>query len=201
MSFSRSLLVGLFILLSSSNVLAQEVEEDSHIAVENPAELSHLDANTIYDKLKDQLAEMYALANLVEIEDYQKWTRSNSAPYISATHGQRFVNNYVNEAGKSYNSLKKGSVFPLGTVLAKDSITVTDDGKQFMGAMFVMEKLAAGRNPETADWRYIMVLPDGTLYGDTMGDDPKQMRYCHTCHKVKSDQDYVFGVPEDYRDN
>ena len=37
-------------------------------------------------------------------------------------------------------------------------MTVTDEGKIYPGAMFVMEKLAQGANPETADWRYIMVL-------------------------------------------
>ena len=95
--------------------------------LENPAELSQAQANAIYDELKARLDALYAPANLNLIKEYQSWKRYNSAPYISATHGQRYVNNFVNDIGKDYGKLKSGEVYPAGTVIAKDSITVTEE--------------------------------------------------------------------------
>ena len=196
----RVFLIGAVIagLLSGASS-AQETGETAHVPLENPAELSQAQANAIYDELKARLDALYAPANLELIKEYQSWKRYNSAPYISATHGQRYVNNFVNDIGKDYGKLKSGEVYPAGTVIAKDSITVTDDGKQFPGAMFVMEKLAAGTSPATADWRYVMVIPDGSIFGDTVGSEPELVEYCHVCHEAVADNDYVFYIPEDYR--
>ena len=144
------------------------------------------------------MASSYALSRLSAIENYQSWKRYNSAPYLSATHGQRFVNNFANEPAKNYGKLQKGEKYPAGSVFAKDSVTITEEGKVFPGAMFVMEKLAAGSQPETGDWRYIMVLPDGTQYGDTTGEEAPQVKYCHACHAAKADQDFVFFIPDQY---
>lgn len=178
---------------------AQDDGESSHVTIENPADLSQSEANKIYDELRKRMADSFALADLAEIDDYQSWTRYNSAPYLSATHGQRFVNNFANSIGSDYGKLGKGEEYPEGTVFAKDSMTVIDDDRIYPGAMFVMEKLAEGAHPSTSDWRYVMVLPDGTTFGDTTGNKPKLVRYCHACHVSKSSDDFVFFVPEDFQ--
>lgn len=188
-----------FSLVSIGSAQAQQTLGESHIAVQNPAELSKDEANAIYDKLKEMMASGYGISQMALVENYQSWARYNSAPYLSATHGQRFVNNYANEAGKAYGSLKEGEKLPQGTVLAKDSITVKDDGKFYPGALFLMEKLGAGASPETADWRYVVINPDGSLAGDTTGDGPELVKYCHDCHVGVAEMDYIFYVPEDYR--
>lgn len=191
----------LFAILASTPVKADGHGEAAHIAVENPAELSPADAEKIYAGLKQSMAENYALSRMDLVDNYLSWKRYNSAPYLSATHGQRFVSNYANDAGSAYGALKDGERYPVGTVLAKDSITVTDEGKTFPGALFVMEKLAAGASPDTADWRYVMIIPDGSLYGDTQGDETEQVQYCHSCHKAKAKQDFVFFIPDAFRSN
>ena len=178
---------------------AQDDTETSHISVDNPAELSQAEANEIYDELRKRMGESFALAELEAIDEYQSWTRYNSAPYLSATHGRRFVNNFANSIASDYGKLAKGEKYPEGSVFAKDSMTVIDDNQIYPGAMFVMEKLAEGTSPETADWRYVMVLPDGSTLGDTTGNNPKQVRYCHACHVQKASDDFVFFVPDDYR--
>ncbi len=195
----RPIGVALIALSASTGSLAQEDAETAHIAVENPADLSHEQTNRIYDGLKELLVQRYAPAKMELIDGYQAWKRYNSAPYLSATHGQRFVNNYANQLGAGYGRLERGETYPPGTVFAKDTITVTDQGKTFPGAMFVMEKLAKGTNPQTADWRYVMVIPDGSVFGDTTGDEPELVEYCHTCHEAKADDGYVFYVPKQYR--
>ncbi len=183
------------LLVAGAN--AQE-EPGAHLAIEDPAILKTDEINAVYDKLKERMAGGYALSKLPEIKNYQSWRLYNSEPYISATHGQRYVNNYANKLVTNYGRLKKDEGYPVGAVFAKDTITVTSERKTYPGAMFVMEKLAPGTNPDTADWRYIMVLPDGSMLGDTTGDEPEAVEYCHDCHIQKSQEDYVFYVPEEY---
>ncbi len=179
--------------------IAQETVESGHIAVETPATLSPDEANQIYDELRKRMSTGYAIAGLPIIKDYQFWKRYNSSPYLSATHGQRFVNNFANTKASTYGKLKSGEVYPEGTVFAKDTVTVTSENKIFPGAIFIMEKLAKDANPETADWRYVTVLPDGTLFGDTTGAEPELAQYCHACHQAKAKEDYVFYVPEEFQ--
>lgn len=197
----HAFLLLLFAALASGPVNAEGDGEAAHIAVENPADLSPEGAEEIYATLKASMGDNYALSRMALIDNYLSWKRFNSAPYLSATHGQRFVNNYANVTGSAYGALKDGERYPAGTVLAKDSITVTDEGKTFPGALFVMEKLATGTSPDTADWRYVMIIPDGSLYGDTQGDETEQVQYCHTCHEAKAEQDYVFFIPEAFQIN
>ena len=178
---------------------AQDKNSSGHIEVREPADLTPNEANQIYEKLKQDLAQRYAVSGLKLIDGYQSWKRYNSSPYVSATHGQRYVNSYANATGRQYGQLKPGERYPVGTVFAKDSITVTASGSSFPTALFVMEKLAQGTNKSTADWRYLMILPDGSIFGDTLGEEPEQVSYCHACHTAKQDDDYVFFVPEEFR--
>lgn len=177
---------------------AQSAGEDAHIAIENPATLSKDEAQQVYKSLQRRMARGYGAAQLDILTNYQNWPLFNDAPYISATHGQRFVNSYANRMAHNYGTLQKGEKLPVGSVLAKDSITVTDEGNTHPGALFVMEKLPAGSSPDTADWRYIMVLPDGSLFGDTMGDRSQSVAYCHDCHTGVAERDYTFFVPEEF---
>lgn len=178
--------------------LAQSERHDSHLAIDNPANLSKEDGRRIYEDLKNRMAASYAMSEIPEIDDYQSWPILNDAPYVSATHGQRYVNNYINQAAAGYATLEPGERLPAGSVLVKDSITVTEDGGIFPGALFGMEKLEANASPETADWRYFMIIPDGSVFGDTTGDNPDLMTYCHDCHLAAADRDYTFFIPEDY---
>ncbi|WP_170603136.1 cytochrome P460 family protein [Ruegeria arenilitoris] len=179
--------------------VAQTTDQDAHLAIENPADLSKEDALEHYMSLSRRMDRGYAAAQLDLLLNYQAWPLFNDAPYISATHGQRYVNSYANRMAHNYGTLQEGEVLPVGSVLAKDSMTVTDEGHVHPGAMFVMEKLAAGASPDTADWRYIMVMPDGSLFGDTMGSRAEAVAYCHDCHEAVADRDYTFYVPEEYR--
>lgn len=178
---------------------AEDSAQNAHIAIENPAKLSKDEARSHYRSLTRRMARGYAAAQLDEIRNYQNWALYNDAPYISATHGQRFVNTYANRMAHNYSTLQEGEVLPVGSVLAKDSMTVTDEGNIFPGALFVMEKLDTGANADTADWRYIMVMPDGSLFGDTMGSGASRVAYCHDCHAAVADRDYTFYIPEAYR--
>lgn len=185
-------------MLLAVNAQAQE-NPGVHLAIKNPAVMKTDEINAVYEQLKTRMASGYALAKLPVLKNYQSWRLYNSEPYLSATHGQRYVNNYANGLVTNYGKLKKGEGYPVGAVFAKDTITVTSTKKVFPGAIFVMEKLSPGTSPATRDWRYIMVLPDGSKFGDTMGDAPQEVEYCAACHIQKSREDYVFYVPKKYR--
>nr|WP_170791312.1 cytochrome P460 family protein [Ruegeria lacuscaerulensis] len=196
---NRKILLGLGLAgLVATGVAAQSNGENAHLAIENPADLTKEEALSIYASLQRRMARGYAAAQMDELRNYQSWPLFNDAPYISETHGRRFVNSYANRMAHNYGTLQPGEKLPLGSVLAKDSMTVTDEGNTHPGALFVMEKLAEGASPDTADWRYIMVMPDGSVFGDTMGDRASAVSYCHDCHEAVADRDYTFYVPEEY---
>lgn len=172
-----------------------------HFKIDRPGRLSKDDANIIYDTIAEHMAEQLAISGEPVASQYQRWWRSNDAPYLSATHGSRYVNNYANliAARAGYNDLRPGIEMPPGAVLAKDSFTFTDDRALFIGALFVMEKLAKGKSPETADWRYLMILPDGSVFADSTGEFPETAAFCHTCHTQAEEFDYLFFLPEEFR--
>jgi hypothetical protein len=168
--------------MAASILNAQEIKNGSHVAIEKMLDVSAQEANRIYAELAEVMIKGYALSGISVVDDYQSWKRYNTAPYVSAAHGNRYLNNYVNETGKGYGSLKVGERLPAGTIIAKDSFTVTVDGQAFPGALFVMEKLGSGQSPKTADWRYLVIYPDGSLVGDTIDSNPESVEYCHACH-------------------
>ena len=159
------------------------------------------DAIKVYDEIADEMARGYAVSGDPTAHAYRRWRRYNDASYRSETHGNRYVNNYANGiANKAgYGDLKEGVVMPPGAVLAKDSFTYTADHELYAGALFIMEKLPAGGNPAMADWRYAMIMPDGSVFGDTNNETAERMDFCHHCHKQVEEFDYLFFVPEEYR--
>ena len=77
---------------------------------------------------------------------------------------------------------------------------MTDRADVLSGSLALMEKMAPGFNPEGRDWRYTMILPDGTLFGTTKGENAERVEFCMDCHiAAGEDQDHLFFVPEAYR--
>ena len=57
-----------------------------------------------------------------------------------------------------------------------------------------------GFNPEGRDWRYTMIMPDGTLFGTTNGEGSERVECCMECHPAAGDeQDHLFFIPKQYR--
>jgi len=66
-----------------------------------------------------------------------------------------------------------------------------------IGPLFIMEKLAAGANADTHDWRYAMIMPNGSLFGVTGGKGSAGITFCAECPATMADvQDSLFFVPE-----
>ena len=178
----------------------EESTPTRHFRVDRPADLSHAAALTVYLRILDEMVSGYRLSGLPGAADYRTWRRYNKTPYRSATHGERYVNNYGNMAGKPYGRFEEAGTMRVGTVLAKDSFAVTNRGDFFPGPLFLMEKMAPGFNAETRDWRDSMIMPDGSLFGVTGSEGSKRVEFCVTCHKAAGDDnDHLFFVPKEHR--
>jgi len=165
-----------------------------------PADLSPEDAQAIYQQVGNSMADAYALSRDPSAETYWRWQRFNDAPHTSGTHGSRYINTYGNRLAHAYGSAELTEPMPEGAVLAKDSFAVTSEGSVFPGPLFLMEKMAPGFDPGARDWRYSMIMPDGSFFGMTGGDNDKRVRFCITCHQAAGDaNDHLFFVPEDFR--
>ena len=171
-----------------------------HFRVERPAGLTGADALTIYTRILDSMVDGYRLSELPYASEYRTWRRYNTVPYRSAQHGERYVNNYANGIAKAYRHYEGSGPMPPGSVVAKDSFAVTARGDVFSGPLFAMEKMPLGFNPASLDWRYVMIMPDGSLFGMTNGQGSERVEFCVTCHKIAGGQsDQLFYVPERYR--
>jgi hypothetical protein len=168
-----------------------------HFRVEDPARLDATQAAAIYERIRPRMIAGYRLSRIDAAEDYVRWRRYSRAPYISATHGDHYVNNYANGRARDYG---EAAIQPEGAVFAKDSFTVTRDGDVYSGPLVLMEKMAPGFSPEGNDWRYTMIMPDGSLMGVTRGVDAAQVGYCRDCHATApAGHDHLFFVPEELR--
>lgn len=170
-----------------------------HFRLRNPAELGTDEAERIYRIASASLRAGYAASGLEEARAYQGWRRFNTAPYLSSTHGNHYINNYVNPAGGAYARFEKAGTLPVGTVIAKDSFSVTETGGILLGPLFVMQKMPPGFNYLTGDWKYKQVQPDGTLLGETGGAGEERVEYCIACHLAREEQDHLYFIPPAYR--
>jgi len=66
---------------------------------------------------------------------------------------------------------------PAGTLIAKESFAVNDAGEVQKGPLFLMQKVEAGVSPETEDWYYMAVAPNG----NPMAVDV--ITACNECHQ------------------
>lgn len=168
-----------------------------HLRLRNPADITPERAAHLYTLIRTALERGYAAAGYAPVADYQRWRRFNSTPYPSATHGNHQLNNFANDiAAPLYGS---GAKMPVGSVLAKDSFVVTESGEVLLGALFTMEKMPAGFNPGAGDWRYAMVMPDGTLAGETGGAGAERVEYCIGCHLAVEATDHLYFIPQPFR--
>ncbi len=163
-------------------------------------ELTDAEAVKVYDCLSKELKAAYAKSDNKVAVSYASWPRYSKQPYTSATHGGRYVQNYANKTGRAYGNFEKAGTMPKGTALAKDSFAVAADGKVSAGPLFIMEKMDAGFNADSGDWRYTMVMPNGSVFGTTKGAGDDKVQFCAACHLgLAADMDSMLFLPEEYR--
>jgi hypothetical protein len=157
------------------------------------------EAKAAYDCIVTEMKAAYAKSGLNVAVVYPKWKRYSKVAYQSSTHGGRFVQNYANAAGKAYGKYEKSGKMRNGTYLAKDSFTVSKKGQIGVGPLFIMRKMPKGWNKATLDWKYSMVMPNGSYFGETKGANSAKLKFCGDCHNAAAEQDGMFFLPTEFR--
>ncbi len=152
-----------------------------------------------YDGLKAGMKVSYGASGANGALEYQGWQNYNTQPYRSATHGGRLVNNYANATAAAYGQFGEAGIMPDGSILAKDSLKISASGKAAPGPLFLMEKMDAEFDSDNGDWKYSLIMPNGTTWGVTGGKNSKGMGFCSDCHIAAEDFDYLFFMPDEYR--
>jgi len=165
-------------------------------AIEGPA------AQELYDCIAATLYDSFQASGLKEAADYRSWTLASTAPYASKSHGGRFVLNFINDVGREayLTFFEDGRRMPVGAIAAKESFTIDGAGEVKLGPLFFMEKVAPGALPETGDWKYTLVLPNGKVMGVSGTETGDKVKFCHDCHaETAATQDALLYMPKKYR--
>lgn len=180
--------------------LRRTAQPERHFAVKNPAKVDTGEALTIYRRIQDAMQAAYAGSDIEAATNYQRWQKYTDAPYLSAPHGRRYLNNYANATASAYGRFEDLEEMPAGAVIAKDSFEVTERGNVFTGPLFVMEKMPEGFDAQTGDWRYTMIRADGEVFGRTGGPNGHRVEFCAECHNAVAERsDHLFFPPQEAR--
>ncbi len=159
-------------------------------------DLSYEEAQSVYDCLKDALYAGYQKGSkrwipVDRVKTYRDWTPVSKLPANPGFHGGRFLFTYVNDVGAAeyLKYADERGAMPAGTLIAKESFSVTDKGKAKRGPLFFMEKVAAGKSPQTNDWYYYAVAPNGVPMAVPV------VQACHTCHNDNFAERDGLGYP------
>ncbi|MEO0999066.1 MAG: cytochrome P460 family protein [Pseudomonadota bacterium] len=146
-------------------------------------DLTPEEALAVYDCLEADLVAGYqtgAKRWIPEeiVANYRYWAQASTAPQAPGMHSGRFLMTFVNAVGaQQYMEYSEDfPEMPEGSILVKESFSVSDEGGVTPGPLFIMQKAADGTSPETDDWFYMMVSAEGRPQGINV------MSACHDCH-------------------
>ncbi|AZV77163.1 recombinase [Parasedimentitalea marina] len=180
-----------FALLASTGAQAQ----DCPVSTTEPFDLTEADIDSIYACIGDRMVEGYTKGGDMVAKNYRNWTVSGTRHGVAGAHGNRLLLTYANDiAAEQYLKFaEEDVVMSVGARLAKESIKINKKkNAAVVGPLFLMTKLAAGASPETADWLYGGIQPNGK---------PMKFKqsFCHDCHMSWEEQDYLAYPLEDVR--
>lgn len=182
-------------LLASMTLGQTAFAADCAVDVEDPFALEAAAIEEIYACIKDDLAAGYATEGDAVASAYRDWTVSSTRPAVAGAHGNRLLYTFANDiAAEQYlKYADEGVTMPVGSVLAKESITISAKKKAAVpGPLFIMTKGEAGSVPETNDWVYGGIQPNGK---------PMKFKqsFCHDCHIAWEAQDMLAYPLEEVR--
>jgi len=159
-----------------------------------PDDISYEQANEVYKCLSQKMYDGYQKGDKRWIPsefvaNYKDWRLAVTAPANPGTHSDRYLVTRVNAKGfRAYTQYAEDVTMPVGTVISKESFTISKKGKGKAGPLFLMEKVAPGTSPDTGDWFYSMVSAKGVPLAVNVGRD------CAACHNGFDFQDRL-GYP------
>lgn len=155
------------------------------------ADLEEADVDRLYECIKAPLAEGYAKEGDEVAKAYRSWGITATRAAAPGAHSNRLLITFANDvAFDDYMLFREDGGFsmPVGSILAKESFSVSKKGKPRKGPFFTMTKVAAGEADEYANWVYGALLPNGKIM-------KIKQSFCHDCHAAFEDQDFL-GYPD-----
>jgi hypothetical protein len=156
------------------------------------------------------------LAGAELVSDYKGWARVNREPSYfhmrnaadcaaptgaaarmeseESPHIDKFVNVFVNDAGRHAMLENLHPRFPVGSLIVKEKLPSRDAKEpELLTAMYKRE---AGYDSEGGDWEYLVL--------DGRGQEVKargKLESCRACHQETADTDFVLRnyLPQDLR--
>ena len=180
--------VGIAAVLSAALITANSaLAQDCPVTTLEPFDLTESDIASIYDCIGDAMVAGYSKEGDMVAKNYRNWTVTGTRHGVAGAHGNRLLLTYANDiAAEEYLKFADdGVVMPVGSRLVKESIKINrKKSAAVIGPLFLMTKLEIGAAPETTDWLYGGLQPNG-----------KPMRFkqsfCHDCHASWEDQDFL----------
>ncbi|WP_299153247.1 cytochrome P460 family protein [uncultured Tateyamaria sp.] len=172
---------------------AASAQDCTAITVEDAFDLTEAQIDGLYECLQEKMATGYAKEGDEIATNYRSWAATASRPAVAGPHGNRLLNTYANDvAAEQYLKFEEEGVeMPIGSVLAKESITVSIKKKAARpGPLFIMTKVGLDEAPDTAGWLYAGLQPNGKVM-------KIKQSFCHDCHAGWEAQDFLgYPVPE-----
>ncbi|SDY61201.1 Cytochrome P460 [Jannaschia faecimaris] len=164
--------------------------QDSCAVGEDPFEMDEAAVNTLYECMSDRMVEGYAKEGSEVGSQYRDWQVTATRPGVAGPHGNRFLLTFVNDiAAEQYLKFEEDITMPVGSVLAKESIS-SKDGTARVGPLFIMTKVDDA--PDYGNWLYAGVQPNGK-------EMKVSQKFCHDCHGGYDYQDSMGYPLEDVR--
>ncbi len=181
--------------LTLATSLPATAEECTNVGVTDFFDLEDAQVVAVYDCLKDKMAASYAKGGDAVGSEYRNWTVTSTRPAVAGPHGGRLLQTFANDiAAPQYLKFAEDGVkMPVGSVLAKESVSLSKKKMTARpGPLFVMTKMDSGSIPETDDWLYAGVQPNGK---------PMKFKqsFCHDCHSGWEAQDHLAYPLEEVR--
>lgn len=148
-----------------------------------------------------QAADESLFAPLEEGKDYKTYAKMNTEAWQSESHGDRWVNTYVNAVGASaYQTAKP---LPVGSVVVKESFADSSGKAGQPELLYVMVKREPEYAPERGNWFYAVYWNNVPAafekqYGKQTywRGKSKKVNFCNSCHADYDRTDYLGGIPK-----
>jgi hypothetical protein len=165
--------------------------QDCPVAAGDAYAMAKADIRALYDCIAAAMPEAYARGGDPIAAAYRGWTVTGIHPGPNPSHGDRLLLTFANDlAAETYLAFRtEGVEMPVGGILAKESIAI-QEGTGRVGPLFIMEKVGLDAAPDTGDWRYGGIQPNGEPLGAPQS-------FCHDCHMRFEGQDSLaYPAPE-----
>ena len=169
---------------------AASAQDCTAVTVEDQFDLTEEQIAVLYECLSDKMAEGYAKEGDGIAKNYRNWAPTATRAAVAGAHQNRLLNTYANDvAAEQYLKFEEeGVVMPVGSILAKESITISLKKKAARpGPLFTMIKVGEAAAPEAGGWLYGGIQPNGKVM-------KVKQSFCHDCHVGWEAQDSL-GYP------